>query len=106
VVVLGIKQVKPRVKKKRQKIEGGQEGCEMLRAMPEVVFEMVALRFEGIVVFILDFPAGAARLHDGRNGFRGERRLGHKGIVVERCPRRIREREFTPIDIQSIGAGA
>jgi hypothetical protein len=48
VVVLGIKQVKQRVKKKRQKIEGGQEGCEMLRAMPEVVFEMVALRFEGI----------------------------------------------------------
>jgi hypothetical protein len=52
VVVLGIKQVKQRVKKKRQKIEGGQEGCERLRAMPEVVFERGALRFEGIVAAI------------------------------------------------------
>jgi hypothetical protein len=106
VVVLSVEQIEQRVKKKGQEIEGGQEGCEVLRAMAEVVFEMIALSFEGMVVFILDFPAGAARLHDRRNGFRGERRLGHKGLVVQWCSRGIREREFTPIDGQRIWAGA
>ncbi len=78
----------------------------MLRPMAEVVFEMIALGFERIVVFILHFPPGAAPLHEGRDGFGGERRLRHEGIVVQGCPRRIREREFTPIDIQRIRAGA
>ena len=104
--VLSVEQVEQCVKKKRQEIEGGEERCEVLRPMPKVVFQMIALSFEGIVVFILDFPAGAARLHDRRNGFRGERRLGHKGIVVQLSPRGIREREFTPIDIQGICACA
>ena len=78
----------------------------MLRPMPEVVFQMITLSFEGIVVFILDFPACAARLHDRRNGFRGERCLRHEGIVVQLCPRGIRECEFTPINVQRIGARA
>ena len=78
----------------------------MLRPMAEVVFEMVALRFERIVVFILHFPSGATCLYDGCHGFGGERGLGHKGIVVEVGPLRIRERKFTPINVQRIGAGA
>jgi len=79
----------------------------MFHSMAEVVFEMIALGFEGIVVFILDFPARTTCLHDGRDGFGGERSLGHEGIVVQYvCPRGIRESEFTPIDIQGIGAGA
>jgi len=78
----------------------------MLRPMPAVVFQMIALSFEGIVVFVLDFPARAARPHDQGNSFCGERGLSHEGIVVEQCPRSICEREFTPIDVQRIGAGA
>ena len=106
MVVRSVEQIEQRVKKKRQEIEGGQEGCQMLRPMAKVVFKLIPLRFEGIVVFILDFPAGAARLHDGGNGFRSERSLRHEGSVVELCPRRIRERKFTPIDIEGIGACA
>jgi len=74
--------------------------------MPAVVFEMRALRFEGIVVFLLDFPAGAARRHEGCHGFGGEWRLRQEGLVVELGPRRSRERECTPIDREGIGAGA
>ena len=78
----------------------------MLCPMAEVVFQMIALSFEGIVVFILDFPTGATRLHERRDRLGGERCLGHEGIVVQLRPRGIREREFTPIDIPGIGASA
>ena len=65
---------------------------------------MIALSFEGIVVFILDFPARAARLHEGRDGFRGERGLSPKSSGVELRPCGIRERKFTPIDVERIRA--
>lgn len=69
MVGLSVEQIEQRVKKKRQEIEGGQEGCQRLRPMAKVVFKMIPLRFEGIVVFILDFPAGAARRHEGATVF-------------------------------------
>ena len=103
-MVLGIEQVEQGVKKKRQEVEGGQERGERRRPMPEVVFQVIALGFEGSVVFILDFPARAACLDDGRNGFGGERGLGHEGVVVERRPRSMREREVTPIDVERVRA--
>ena len=105
MVVLRVEQVKQCVKEKRQEIEGGEERGQMLGPMAEVVFEMIAVRFEGIVVFILYFPPGAARLHERGNGFCRERNLRHEGIVVELGTRGIRECEFTPIDVQCIGAG-
>jgi hypothetical protein len=74
--------------------------------MAEVVFALIALRFEGSGVFLLDFPAGAARLHEGRNGLRGEGRLRQAGRVVELGSRRIRARAFTPLARERIGAGA
>ena len=52
-MVLGIEQIEERVKEEGQEIEGGEQCGEMLRPMAEVVFEMVALSFEGIVIFIL-----------------------------------------------------
>ena len=105
-MVLGIEQVEQGVKEKGQEMEGRQECGQMLRAMAEVVFEMIALIFEGIVVFILDFPARTARLDDRGYGFSGQRELGHKRVVIELGARGIGERQLTPIDIEGIRAGA
>ena len=40
--------------------QGRQYGGQVLFAMAIIVFEVVALGLEGIVVFVLDFPAAAA----------------------------------------------
>lgn len=94
------------MKEKGQEVEGGKQGSQMLRAMAEVVFEMVPLILEGIVVFILYFPACASCLHDRGDGFGRQRELGHERVVIELCARGIRERQFAPVHIERIGAGA
>ncbi len=75
----------------------------MLLAMPKVVFEMVAFGFEGIVVLVLDFPAGPPSRHNLRHCFLGDLLLGHKGIVVEELAVGRRAGQLTPIDIEGIG---
>ena len=106
MVVLGIEQVEQSVKEKRQEIAGGEKCREMLRAMAEVVFEMVTLRFERIVIFILYFPPRSPCLHDRRNGVGGEGELSHERVVIELGSCRIDEGEVTPIHVEGIGAGA
>ena len=56
------------MEEKSQQVEGQQEGCQMLGSMPEVMFEVIALGFEHVVVFVLHFPAGSSGLHDGLDG--------------------------------------
>ena len=106
MVVLGIEQVEQSVKEKRQEIAGGEKCREMLRAMAEVVFEMVTLRFERLGIFLLYFPPRAPCRHERRNGVGGEGELSHErgGIELGSC--RSDEGEFTPIHVEGSGAGA
>ena len=60
--------------------------------------------FEGMVVFILNFPTRASRLHEGGDGCRRDRGLCRKGVVVELRPVGARERKLTPIDGEGIRA--
>jgi hypothetical protein len=47
------------VKHKGQEMAGGQQGGEMLFAVAEVVGQVVALGFQGVVVFVLPLSARA-----------------------------------------------
>ena len=105
-MVLGIEQIKESVKEKGQEVEGRQERGEMVRAMAEVVFKMIALSFEGIITFILDLPARTPGLHDRRHRFRGEGERGDKRVVIELSAAHIGESELTPIDRERISTGA
>jgi len=48
------------MKKKCQNIQREQKLREIIFAVTEIVFEMIPFGFEGIVVFILYFPAASA----------------------------------------------
>ena len=78
----------------------------MLLTMPQVVLEVVAFGFEGVVAFIFDFPAGAASRDNRRD--RGVRNqvTRHKGIVIQAgAVEFVGDREFAPIDAQRIFTG-
>ena len=52
------------IKAKRQQIQRQQQHGEMLLAMPEVMFKVIALGFQDVVTFILGFPSRSASAGD------------------------------------------
>ena len=52
-------------------------------AVAEVVFEVIALGLEGVVVFVLDLPAGATGGDDAGDIFIGDLEVGDEGILIE-----------------------
>ena len=79
----------------------------MLFAMAVVMLEMIAFGFEGVVVLVLDFPAGSSGLHDGLHigVIQGVRR--RKGIAIQDgAVGFFGDGQFTPLDPQGILAFA
>ena len=50
-------QVGDGVEREGQQVEDGKDGREVLLAVAEIVFEVIALGFQGIEAFVLDLPA-------------------------------------------------
>lgn len=91
-----------RVSEVRQDDEGRQQGGQMLLAMAVVVFEMIALGFERVVVFVFYFPAAASRRDRlGYVVFR-EGMGGGQRVLVDHLALCRRGRELAPIDVQGI----
>ena len=61
------------VEGERQEVEGGEDGGQVLLAVAEVVFEVIALGFQGVEAFVLDLPA---RLAAGANSTTVSRSTG------------------------------
>ena len=53
-------QVTDRAAGEGQQVQRGQNGGEILAAVPEVVFQVVALVFQGVEALILNFPSRPA----------------------------------------------
>lgn len=53
------------MEQKRKEVQRESHGCQVLLTMAVVMFEVIALGFQGIVVLVLDVPAGSSGLHDG-----------------------------------------
>src|SRR5271169_3763143 len=51
-----------------QQVEGGEDGGKVLLAVAEIVFEVIALVFQGIEAFVLDLPACPAAGRKCDNG--------------------------------------
>src|SRR5262245_12959086 len=89
------------MKKESEQIEGQQETGQIVLAVTKVVFEMITFGFEDVVVFVLDFPAGASGLNDGDNRLFSEVVIGDKSIIVELFPSfAMGDGDLTPIDQQ------
>jgi len=56
-MLAGIEQLQQGVKQEGQKIEGRQQGREMLLAVAEVVGQVVALGLDGVGALVLHLPA-------------------------------------------------
>jgi len=71
--------------------------------MSEIVFKVIAFGFQGIVVFVLDFPARSSDLSNQSWIGRGDEMIGDKGIVIQDLACFfIRDDQFQPIDRQRI----
>ena len=74
------------IDQKRQHHEVHEHGAEVVVAVTEVVLEVVALVFEGVEGFVLDFPACAGSSHEGHEvvfmdgDIRDPREVGHRAV--------------------------
>ena len=90
------------MQQERHEDHGCQQIGQMLFSMPEVMFEMIALCFQGVVVFIFDFPARAGRSDDFGNIGYGNCMGSGPRITVDRFALLIGCDEFAPVDGQGI----
>jgi len=87
-----------------QDVHRGQQRGQMLLAMAEVVFEVVALGLEGVVVLVFDFPPGASRGDDGGYVLVGDFEIGDKAIEIDHLAVMVGHRHFAPVDLEGIVA--
>jgi hypothetical protein len=85
-----------------QEVPRGQQGGEVLLAVTEVVLEMVALGLEGVVVLVLDLPAGAGRGHPGGDVLLGDGPVGDEGVGVEVLALGVGDEELAPVHLQGV----
>jgi len=75
----------------------------MLFAVAEVVFHVIAFCFQGVVVFVFNFPAGTPSLNNGNHIVCGDRMVGHKGVVVQDFAGVLMsDDQLTPIDNEGV----
>ena len=75
------------MEEKRQQVEPEQKRCQVSLAVPKVMFDMIALGFEHVVVFVRNFPSPTACLGDLRDVVRAQAMIGDKAVVIELCTR-------------------
>ena len=74
----------------------------MLLAVAVVVFEVVALGFQGVVVVVFDFPPAASGRDDLRHLAVIERQGRCKAVVIPHATFFIGGGELAPIDPQGV----
>ena len=74
----------------------------MLVAMAEIVFQVIALRLEGVVIFVFNLPPGPLGLNNLGHSVISNEVMGDEGIVVSDPTVRTADGEFTPVHPQRI----
>jgi hypothetical protein len=75
----------------------------MLLAMAEIMFQIVALSFEGVIVLVFDLPPGSSGLNHLSHIVIGDGIAGNEGIVVSHPIVRTAHGDLTPVYPQRIG---
>jgi len=78
----------------------------VLLAVPEIVFQVVALGLEGIVMLIFHLPTGTTGLDKLWQVFLGQDVIGGKRIFVRHLAVRTAHDQFTPVHQQRILASS
>ena len=79
-----------------QHVHSRQKAGQMLLAVAEIMFQVVALGFECVVVFVLDFSAAAAR----GDVLVGNFPVAHPGAVIGRFAVFAGDGDLAPVDLQ------
>src|SRR5437879_8520168 len=91
------------MKQEGQQIEAEHGRREILLAVAEVMFEMVALGLEHVVVFVFNLPPSTTGLCHLGYVRRTETVIGDKGVVIELCTRfGIDHGHLDPIDRERV----
>ena len=101
-LIIRIGQFQQGVPREGQQVQRRQQRGQVLLAVSEIVFEMIALRFEHVVVFVFDLPTRAPGGDPPGHGVRRELPVGDLGVVLKHFPGVIRHRQVAPVDRQSV----
>ena len=102
-MVLVLRPPQHRLAQTRSEVQRESHGCQVRLTMAVVMCEVIACGFPGIVVLVLDVPAGSSGLHDGlhRRTIPVVRRR-QRMAIQEGAVSFVRDGEFTPIDPQRV----
>src|SRR3954468_23671387 len=87
-----------------EQVEADQEVGQGLLAVAEAVLEVVAL--EHVEGLVLDLPSGTAARGQFGDAVRGDRQVGHEGVVVDTLARAAEDLDGHPVDAHGIGGAA
>lgn len=92
------------VQAKGQQVHCRQEAGEMLFAVTEVVFQMIAPVFEHVVVFVFNLPARPAGSHQPGHVVGAEEPVGDVTVAVKHRALGVGDGQLAPVDLQGIGS--
>jgi hypothetical protein len=65
-----------------QEVHGGEEHGEVLLAVAEIMFEMIAIVFQDVEGLVLDFPSGSGTSGDLGDVFARDLEAGDKSAII------------------------
>jgi len=96
--VFFIQNIQGCMKKEGQEIERKQKGGQVLFPMAEVMFEVISFCFQGIIVFVLNFPSCSTSLYNLLYIFWGDIVISGKGVFINKFAIFQGGHQFTPVD--------
>ena len=87
-----------------QQVHGGEHHGEVLFAVPEIMFEVVAVIFQDVEGLILDFPSGSGAVGDlGDIGF-VDWQIGDEGALIGDLALGVGDGQSDPVDQKGLFA--
>ena len=89
-----------------QQVEGGEDGGQVLFAVAEVVFEVIALCFQDVEAFVFDLPArpSAGRQFDDGVAVGGQ--VSDEAVAIGHLAGGVANLDHQPVDRHGVGAVA
>src|SRR5215831_17473244 len=90
------------VKGEGQKVQGHQYGGEMLVAVTEIMFDVIALGFQDVEGLVFDFPAGTAAGGQSGDVAGADLKIGDEAVAVGHFIVGVEDLDLEPVDLQGI----
>src|SRR5580704_16129592 len=81
-----------------EQIEGGERHCEKFLAVPEIMFELIAVVFQNVEALVLDYPSRPAAGDDFGDVVLGNGKASHPGHGIFDLSLGVDNLEADPVD--------